>query len=157
MGILVLRVEGERDADVCAKVDRDFQECQEKVYKHYRRETAHNPNEHEKPDLIERKICNFMTTTSYGCADKLVGACYTKDDVTQFKDEEIKKKLALIQSSQKTWDSSKCPATKDYFNRMKITEVAMNEEQTEEQTDGATKTKSLIFFLILFVIILAST
>ena len=28
--ILVLRVEGERDADVCDKVDRDFQECQDK-------------------------------------------------------------------------------------------------------------------------------
>ena len=47
-----------------------------------------------------------------GCGDKMIGECYTCEEVTATKDEQMKWALQQVQLWVKEWDSSKCPAAK---------------------------------------------
>merc|ERR1712215_653475 len=106
--------------DECDKVRAEFDQCAKKAYEDYK--NAFQAGDDGRPDWMARKSCNYMTAAVEKCGDKLVGECNTCEEVTNMKDEQLKKVLKNVKSSVKEWDSNKCPATKAHMERMKALE-----------------------------------
>ena len=64
-----------------------------------------------RPNFEARKYCNLATATTFECPKKLIGHCYTKEDIFKMGFyESIDDELEII--AYKGWDSEKCPAYK---------------------------------------------
>merc|ERR1712126_462062 len=104
----------------CDKVKAEFDECAKDAYEDYKK--AFQAGNDGRPDWMARKSCNYMTAAVEECGDKLVGECNTCEEVTNMKDEQLKKVLKNVKSSVKEWDTNKCPATKAHMERVRALE-----------------------------------
>merc|ERR1712126_141818 len=130
----------------CEKVKAEFDECAKDAYEDYKK--AFQAGNDGRPDWMARKSCNYMTAAVEECGDKLVGECDTCEEVTNMKDEQLKKVLKNVKSSVKEWDSNKCPATKAHMERVKALEKgetieAKCKSPVDDNVDGGVATAAL--------------
>merc|ERR1719339_32561 len=79
--------------------------------------TAHNEallgQDDGKPDFYSRKSCNYLQAAVVDCTEKLVGDCYTPDEVAAMQAQQFAGVLQQLEEVAE-WDSDKCPASKKY-------------------------------------------
>jgi len=61
---------------------------------------------------MARKSCNYVTAAVEECGNKLIGDCYSEEEVTRKKDAQLDGKLEQLSESISEWDSDKCPVIK---------------------------------------------
>jgi len=144
----------------CDEINTEFTQCTRRAYADYTAKVKEGSD--GKPDFMARKACNYMTAAVEDCA-KILAPCYTEEELTKQKDEQLKQVLAQVQSSIKEWDTNKCPATKAHVERLKAAEDAKEnpdkpstgQQQKEgdgegsETGDASTLTSSVLFALML--------
>jgi len=69
-----------------------------------------------RPDLVERKTCNLITSLVQECGKYLVH-CYTEESVEAHLDTAIEAYVDLLEKDFDAWDSQKCPVVKDFIAR----------------------------------------
>merc|ERR1719419_2029067 len=112
---ILLFLDGIKEADKdCDKLNVEFHECARKAYQDYRYDFT--PGEDGRPDWLARRSCKYLTAAIEGCGDKMIGECYTCEEVTATTDEQMKWVLQQVQLLVNEWDSSKCPAAKYVMN-----------------------------------------
>jgi len=121
-----------KERDTCDQVLADFDACTLQAYNDYK--VAFEAGDDGRPDWMARKSCNYMTAAVEDCGNKLIGECNTEEEVNANKDHQLKGILMQVKSSIKEWDSEKCPAIKNHFNRMKADVLELIEE--EEDNDA---------------------
>merc|ERR1711936_662128 len=109
--------------------------CTFQAYEDYKK--AFQAGNDGRPDWMARKSCNYMVASVEDCGNLMIGDCYTKEDVTKMKDDQIVKVLEQLQSSVKEWDSEKCPATKAHIDRMKMLEEAVQVKTSKQERQPA--------------------
>merc|ERR1719339_123071 len=64
-------------------------------------------------DFYSRKSCNYIQAAVVDCTEKLVGECYTPDEVAGMQAQQFAGVLQQLEAVEE-WDSDKCPASKKY-------------------------------------------
>merc|ERR1719339_447191 len=64
-------------------------------------------------DFYSRKSCNYIQAAVVDCTEKLVGECYTPDEVAGMQAQQFAGVLQQLEEVEE-WDSDKCPASKKY-------------------------------------------
>merc|ERR1711970_1100056 len=132
---LVLAVDGKTRGrrDECEQVIADHTICTQAAYQAYREEMA----THDDREAFDaRKSCNYMTAVD-ACGDKMVGKCYTQEQVVEFKDDQIVKVMDQFKKAVTKWDHEKCPPFKKYLERIKAKEDAANPPEPSADPEPA--------------------
>merc|ERR1711970_1367489 len=137
------------------KVKAAHDACTFKAYEDYKK--VFQAGNDGRPDWMARKSCNYMVASVEDCSNLMIGDCYTKEEVTKMKDDQIVKVLEQLQSTVKEWDSEKCPATKAHIDRMKRLEepvkVQTSKHETQPTSDTPPVTLSLLLILVVTVLV----
>jgi len=101
----------------CLNAEKEFDACQNQAYANYRTEFTAGDDK-KKPAWLARKSCNYLTESVETCGAKL-GPCFkTEDELIQHKDEQLAGSINKVTELIKDWDSSKCPVSKAYEERL---------------------------------------
>merc|ERR1711872_333950 len=102
----------------CDEIHQEFTLCTKRAYADYTNNVKKGPD--GKPDFLARKACNYMTAVVMEC-DKILAPCWTEEELTEKKDEQLEQVLEQVQSSIKEWDTNKCPATGETGDALTLT------------------------------------
>jgi len=105
------------DDQKCTKAKADFGVCRSMAYKNYTNAMKEGDDK-SKPDWLARKSCSYLTESVEECGNKLIGVCYTKEEVDNEKDRQLEDALVNVRRMVPNWDSSKCPAMKAHEDRL---------------------------------------
>jgi len=95
----------------------------------------------DRPDWRARKTCNYITTAIEDCANKMIGECYTEEEVDVIKDQEIPQMMQQLSTSVKEWNSELCPVIEDHLDRMNsIPNITDGEDGKAEEKEGEGET-----------------
>jgi len=101
----------------CADDKRQYLSCMDQANKDYIRKMI-NIGYDGRPNFRARKYCNLWTTMMVECPKKLIGDCFTEEDIVKMSYvNEIDDKFII--ETEDNWDSEKCPAVKDHLARWK--------------------------------------
>merc|ERR1719318_927401 len=102
----------------CAEDKRQYITCQNKANKHYIH-LAVNIGYDGRPDYGARKMCNLWTTLMVECPKKLIGGCFSEEDIVKMSYfDAIDDKF--LDETEDDWNSEKCPAVKEHIARWKV-------------------------------------
>merc|ERR1719431_1924564 len=104
------------DTQDCDRANREFVGCADQARDNYRNEFKKGDD--RKPDWQARKACNYVTESVENCANKLVGACKTQEEVDELKDKQLKVSLEQVKENIPNWDTDKCPAVKAHIDQL---------------------------------------
>merc|ERR1712183_872392 len=137
------------------KVKAAHDGCTFRAYEDYKR--SFQAGNDGRIDWVARKSCNYMVASVEDCSNLMIGDCYTKEEVTKLKDDQIVKVLEQLQSTVKEWDSEKCPATKAHIDRMKRLEepvqVKTSKQEIQRTNHSPPVTVSVILILVVTVLV----
>jgi len=85
-----------------------------------------------KPALDERKTCDMMTTIIKTCQKLLLQNCSSKKYVNQIMDKYLKKILAVAHVELDQWNSQKCPAVREFEQRVKEEDYLQSSQTTSK-------------------------
>merc|ERR1712055_314997 len=133
---LILAVDGSARVrrDECEQLMTDHQNCAAEAYQTYTVEASKNDG---RESFVARKSCNYMTAAVDTCGDKLVGNCYTQEQVEELKDDQIEKVMDQLKAAITEWDHEKCPPFKKYLERKKAKEDAANPPEPSTDPEPA--------------------
>jgi len=101
--------------DDCGQARREHTKCSKKAMKEYTTAMLHVRYD-GRPNFDARKSCNLATATTFECPKKLIGHCYTEEEVFKLSLlDTIDDELELDEG----WDTEKCPAYKEHLARWK--------------------------------------
>jgi len=96
----------------------------------------------DRPDWRARKTCNYITTAIEDCANKMIGECYTEEEVAIIIDQEIPQMMEQLSTSVKEWNSELCPVIEDYLDRINpIPNITGGEDGRTEDTNNEGETE----------------
>ena len=61
---------------------------------------------------MARKACNYITSSVDHCGNLLLGDCYSLQEVTDMKDQQLPEIVSKLETMNIAWDSRKCPVVK---------------------------------------------
>ena len=64
-----------------------------------------------RPNFDERKSCNLVTSDIVDCPKKLIGDCFSEEEIVRMSYLDEISDSNLIKDHE-NWDSEKCPAVK---------------------------------------------
>merc|ERR1711942_465328 len=123
--------------DVCERTHQEYEDCRMGAYGVYQSAMIARPD--DRPDWRARKTCNYITTAIEDCANKMIGECYTEEEVDGIKDQEIPQMMQQLSTSVKEWNSELCPVIEDHLDRMNsIPNITDGEDEGEKEGEGET-------------------
>merc|ERR1711942_188265 len=121
--------------DVCERTHQEYEDCRMSAYGVYQSAMIARPD--DRPDWRARKTCNYITTAIEDCANKMIGECYTEEEVNDIIDQEIPQMMQQLSTSVKEWNSELCPVIEDHLDRMNsIPNITDGEDGKTEDTDN---------------------
>jgi len=146
------------DCDDSDRVEKKFYSCWDKANDDYEEAIGYNVGElayDGRPDLLERKTCNLITTIVKECG-KHYFDCYETQSVIDFLDEEVFMNYKWVESKLSNWNYRKCPEYRDYIDRKKPQNVkSTGSEQETWKVQNGSKTTSFSQELIMAALYLA--
>jgi len=125
--------------DVCEQTHQEYEDCRMSAYGVYQSAMIARPD--DRPDWRARKTCNYITTAIEDCANKMIGECYTEEEVDDIKDQEIPQMMQQLSTSVKEWNSELCPVIEDHLDRMNsIPNITDGEDGKAEEKEGEGET-----------------
>merc|ERR1712013_416471 len=119
--------------DVCEQTHQEYEDCRMSAYGVYQSAMIARPD--DRPDWRARKTCNYITTAIEDCANKMIGECYTEEEVNDIMDQEIPQMMQQLSTSVKEWNSELCPVIEDHLDRMNsIPNITDGEDGKAEDT-----------------------
>jgi len=117
-----------RKRDACTQAQTQMDSCLARAFKAY--QAAFRAGDDGRPDWIARKSCNYLSAVDH-CSNLLIGECHTVQEVNAMKDVQLKGVLEQIEKQISSWDTDKCPTTRDYMKRLNA-----GEDDTEEVSEA---------------------
>merc|ERR1712013_916646 len=119
--------------DVCEQTHQEYEDCRMSAYGVYQSAMIARPD--DRPDWRARKTFNYITTAIEDCANKMIGECYTEEEVNDIMDQEIPQMMQQLSTSVKEWNSELCPVIEDHLDRMNsIPNITDGEDGKAEDT-----------------------
>merc|ERR1711936_354886 len=127
---LVLAVDGSArmKRDECEHLQADNDKCMNEAYEAYRVAMGKQDG---REHFMARKSCNYMTAVLDTCMDKMVGNCFTQEQVDEQKYPKIVDLMDKLKQTVTEWDPEKCPPFKRYLEQKKAKEDAANPTDPE--------------------------
>merc|ERR1711875_98515 len=126
--------------DVCERTHQEYEDCRMSAYGVYQSAMIARPD--DRPDWRARKTCNYITTAIEDCANKMIGECYTEEEVNDIIDQEIPQMMQQLSTSVKEWNSELCPVIEDHLDRMNsIPNITDEEKEGDGETGGGGETE----------------
>merc|ERR1711942_494991 len=126
--------------DVCERTHQEYEDCRMSAYGVYQSAMIARPD--DRPDWRARKTCNYITTAIEDCANKMIGECYTEEEVDDIIDQETPQMMQQLSTSVKEWNSELCPVIEDHLDRMNsIPNITDEEKEGDGETGGDGETE----------------
>jgi len=97
----------ERGTPVCEGI-RKFKACQKR--------STDEAETNTRPDLVQRKFCNLITSVVEDCG-RYLNDCYAAESVRNDLDDIVEAYLENAEENLDGWDSDLCPVVRDFIAR----------------------------------------
>jgi len=105
----------------CEEDLKKFETCYMKSVEDFSKATESGDD--DRPDMLERKTCNWMTAIVDDCQKVLVPKCFSQSYSDGVLEKYIKRILKVAKIEAKSWDNDKCPAVKKFMERVQADET----------------------------------
>jgi len=103
--------------DTCAQLIGEQESCDMRAYAAFTE--AVTKGDDGRPNWMARKACNYITSSVDHCGNLLLGDCYSLQEVTDMKDQQLPEIVSKLEQMNIAWDSRKCPVVKAHILRTK--------------------------------------